>query len=194
MKQKPDLPDPSGPLSQAVPPTAIAAANVKVAEALNDAEVKKSASRARGTYSFLTSAQKYEVGKRAAEHGITATIRYYGKKYPDLALKESSVHRFKNAYQERIKLNFHCLGATGLESAGFAKELPNKKTGRPLATGEEIDQQIQHYLTDLRKRGCIVNTSVAIAVGEGILLSKNQSLSTDCLTKDWAKYLFRRMG
>ena len=39
-----------------------------------------------------------------------------------------------------------------------------------------------------------MNTSVAIAVGEGILLSKNQSLSTDSLTKDWAKYLFRRMG
>ena len=39
-----------------------------------------------------------------------------------------------------------------------------------------------------------MNTSVAIAVGEGILLSKNQSLFTDCLTKDWAKYLFTRMG
>ena len=39
-----------------------------------------------------------------------------------------------------------------------------------------------------------MNTSVAIAAGEGILLSKNQSLSTDCLTKDWAKYLFTRMG
>ena len=39
-----------------------------------------------------------------------------------------------------------------------------------------------------------MNTSVAIAVGKGILLSKNQSLSTDCLTKDWAKYLFTRMG
>ena len=39
-----------------------------------------------------------------------------------------------------------------------------------------------------------MNTSVAIAVGEGILLSKNRSLSTDCLTKDWAKYLFTRMG
>ena len=77
--------------------------------------------------------------------------------------------------------------------AEFAKELLNKKTGHPLATGEEIDQQIRDYFTDLRKRGCIVNTSVAIAVGEGILLSKNQSLSTDCLTKDWAKYLFTRV-
>ena len=90
--------------------------------------------------------------------------------------------------------NFYCLGATSSGTANFSKELPNKKMGRLLATGEDIDQQIQHYLTDLRKRGCIVNTSVAIAVGEGILLSKNESLSTDCLTKDWAKYLFTRMG
>ena len=42
---------------------------------------------------------------------------------------------------------------------GFAKELPNKKAGRPLATGEEINQQIRHYLADLRKRGCIVTTA-----------------------------------
>ena len=146
------------------------------------------------TPAFLMPAQKYEVGKIAVEYGVTVTICHYGIKYPDLVLKESSVCRFKNAYQERIKLNLNCLGAAGLETPGFAKGLPNKKTGRSLATGEEIDQEIRHYLTYLRKRGCIVNTSVAIAVGEGIILSKNQSLSTDSLTKDWAKYLFTRMG
>lgn len=114
--------------------------------------------------------------------------------YPDLVLKESSVHRFKNACQECIKQNLHCLGTTSLETVVFAKELPNKKTGHPLATREEIDQQVQHYLTDLRIRGCILNTSVTIAIREGVLLSNNQSLSTDCLTSDWAKYLFKRMG
>ena len=36
-------------------------------------------------------AQKYEVGKRAAEYGVTATIHHYGIKYPDLVLKENSV-------------------------------------------------------------------------------------------------------
>ena len=44
------------------------------------------------------------------------------------------VAKFKNAYQERIKLNFDCLGTAGLETPGFGKELSNKKTGRPLAT------------------------------------------------------------
>ena len=42
MKEKPDLPDPSGPLRETVPPTAIVEANVKVNGALNEAELKKS--------------------------------------------------------------------------------------------------------------------------------------------------------
>ena len=63
-----------------------------------------------------------------------------------------------------------------------------------MATGEEIDQQVQHFLRELRKKGCVVNTHVAMSAGEGILLHKDAALSTDCLTKDWAKHLFRRMG
>ena len=79
------------------------------------------------------------------------------------------------------------------------QESPNKKVGRLLMTGEETDKQVQHYLTELRKRGCIINTSVAIAVDEGILLNKDANLlaangSGINLMKDWAKYLFKRMG
>ena len=36
LREKPDLPDPSGPLRETVQPTAIVAVNVKVNEALND--------------------------------------------------------------------------------------------------------------------------------------------------------------
>ena len=43
MKQKPHLPDPSGPLIEKLPPAAIAAANAKVVEAIDEAEIKKSA-------------------------------------------------------------------------------------------------------------------------------------------------------
>ena len=66
-------------------------------------------------------------------------------------------------------------------------------------TGEETDKQVQHCLTELRKRGCIINTSVAIAVGEEILLHKDANLFASNrgginLTNDWAKYLFKQMG
>ena len=77
VKQKQDLPDPSDPLKEKVPPATIAAANAKVVEAINEAKVKKRASRTCENYSFLTLAQKYEVGKRAAEYGATATICHY---------------------------------------------------------------------------------------------------------------------
>lgn len=80
-----NLSDPSGPLSEQIPVTAIASANVKVLEALQGNEEKKK--RSRGLYLSLTPAQKYEIGKRAAEHGVTASIWYFNKKYPDLSLK-----------------------------------------------------------------------------------------------------------
>lgn len=195
VKKKPDLPDPDGPLSSAVPSSAISSANTKVLEALTNIEENKK--RTRGPYLGLaiTSAQKYEIGKRAAEYGVTNTIRYYSKKYPDLSLKETSVRRMKNAYQDHIKKQL----ASGSSCSKVVEELPNKKIGRPLMTGEEIDVQVQRYLLDLRGRGCVVNTHIAIAVGEGILSNKDPScLAVNGggiqLTKDWAKYLFRRMG
>ena len=94
----------------------------------------------------LTPSQKYEIGKRAAEHGVTASIRYYNKKYPDLMLKETTVRRLKNNYQDYIRAQASVSFNTG-NSEAMVQELPNKKVGRPLMTGEEIDKQVQHYLT-----------------------------------------------
>ena len=78
LREKPDLPDPIGPLRETVAPTAIVAANAKVNETLNEVELKKSASRARMTYSFLMPVQKYEVGKRATEYGVNACTIFHG--------------------------------------------------------------------------------------------------------------------
>ena len=93
LKQKQDLPDSSGPLSEKIPSTAIASANVKVLEALEEGEENKRKSQ--GPYLSLPPDQKYEIGKRAVQHGVTASIRYYNKKYPDLTLKETTVRRSK---------------------------------------------------------------------------------------------------
>ena len=40
-------------------------------------------------------------------------------------------------------------------------------------TDVEIYLQVQRFLSDLRRRGCIVNMHIAIAIGEGILSSKD---------------------
>ena len=81
------LPDPNGLLSSSVPPKAI---DVKVTKVKDE-----TLGGARSVYLILSPAQRYEISKRAAEHGVTAFLHYYAKKYPELPLKETSVRRFK---------------------------------------------------------------------------------------------------
>ena len=109
-------------------------------------------------------------------------------------MKETTVQRLKNQYQSGLKAQApECSGASSVN------EIHSVKTGRPLLIGDELDKQVQQYLNDLKKRGCVINTRVAIAVGQGILLNKDANLLASngggiTLTKDWAKYLFKRMG
>ena len=78
------------------------------------------------------------------------------------------------------------------------QELIPKKKGRPLTLGEELDKQVREYLLDTRRCGGIVNTTVTIATGTGIMMSQNPSMLVGDakveLTKDWDKYLLSRMG
>ena len=96
-----ELPDPNGPLSAAVPSSTIAAVNKRVSSTM---EKSASTDKSRGPYLHLTDEQKYCVGKRASEFGVTNTMWYYLKSFPDLPpLKETSVRRFKNEYERAIK-------------------------------------------------------------------------------------------
>ena len=68
--------------------------------------------------------------------GVTAAIRYFKKKFPDLSLTEPTVRRLKNLYLEE-------LAKKPLdENTSAFNELPYKKYGRPLNVGEEVDCRI----------------------------------------------------
>ena len=65
--------------------------------------------------------------------------------------------------------------------------------------GETLDKQVRQYLQELRDRGGVVNTAIAIGCGTGIVMSQDPTLLASngggvTLTKDWAKYLLRHMG
>ena len=99
--RKQPLPDPNGALSVKIPCSAITSANACVGKLLNATadslgDGDKHNANLRGPYTILTPAQKFEIGKGAAEVGSTAAMRYYAKNYPALELKETSVRRFKN--------------------------------------------------------------------------------------------------
>ena len=79
------------------------------------------------------------------------------------------------------------------------KELANKRLGRPLILGEDLDKQVRAYLIALWENGAVVNTAITIACAKGVVKCFNSNL-LDCngghisLTKHWAKYLMERMG
>ena len=145
----------------------------------------------------MSPAQRFKVGKRAAEHGVTSSLRYFLKKYPKLLLKETTVRRLKNLYQlETKRASKNC---SSLEEPSGVHELSHKKTGRPLLLGNDLDGQVQEYLKGLRKCGMPINTFIVIASARGIVMNKNANLLVSNgggidLTKDWAKYLLKRMG
>ena len=129
------LPDLDGPLSERVPAKAIELAN---------AEVKQSKESSRGRrplYLILTPSQHYEVGRQASEHGVTASLRYFSKKYPLLSLKETTVRRLKNLYRSTLKSTPAKSSDDSLH--GKIQELPCKKTDQPLLVTEELDTQMQ---------------------------------------------------
>lgn len=125
--------------------------------------------------------------------------RYYKTTFPDLPLKETSVRRFKIAYQENLKKRMRD------DNADELKELPTKKMGRPLLVGADIDRQVKEYLKYLQKHGSAINTVVAIAVAEGVIRSIDANLlaydengihinETDIeLTKSWTRSLLHCM-
>ena len=181
-QEYPNLPDPTGPLSVKIP---IATVNAKVITAIK----RSTANGKRGPYTHLIPEQKYRIGKRAAEFGVTSTLRHYSKTFPDLSLKETYMHRFKNQYQCTIKEQVKS------GESGNIKALPTKTMGRPLLIGEEADGQVREYVRFLRQRGSAVDTSVVIAIGESVLESIDANLlKTLTLTKGWSKSLLTRMG
>ena len=65
--------DPNGDLSKVVRSSSQEVTNAVVRQALEKER------RPCGPYISVTPAQKYAIGQRAAENGVTATLRYYAK-------------------------------------------------------------------------------------------------------------------
>ena len=97
-KEAGGLPNSSGPLSEEVPSSSIAAANAEVTKVINQDHARTSK---RGQYTKLSAESRAKIRKRASECGLASTIRYYAGKYPNL--KESSVHTWKAAYLVELK-------------------------------------------------------------------------------------------
>ena len=163
-----NLPDPQGELSKEVPSSSISAANAEVAAVQSSAVGAKAGCR--GTYLKMSAEKKAEIGRRAAEHGVLATVRYYATRLP-VPLKESSVRTWKNAYRAEL-----CQLRQDGKMNPNVKWLPYKRRIRPFILGEEMEMEVRAYLKALRANGAVVNTSIAIGCVEGIIRNKDSNL------------------
>ena len=136
------LPEPTGPLSKAIPSSRIEVVNSVVEPLVEKASdecsnsAKDKSKSVRGAYEKFSADEKAAIGKRAAEHSVSATIRHFSKIYPDRPLKESTVRGWKNQYNREV---------VRLKNGGkevVVRELIDKKRGRPLLLGEEMDEQV----------------------------------------------------
>ena len=189
--------DPKGPLTKILSSSAIKMVNDEVSKVhqKTGSSPGESICNKRGKYLTLTPAQRFKVGKRAAEHGVTAALRYFDKKYPDLALKETTIRRLRNLYQEQVKIR-----STEDEAiTSEVQEIPHKKSGRPLLLPDKLDLKVQECIKELRRNGASVGTSVVVATAKGVIMNKNADLLVSNggyinLTDNWAKSLQNWMG
>ena len=142
----------------------------------------------------FTPEEKVRIGKRAAEYGVASTVRHFKQKFSDREVKESSVRTWKNKY-----LNEFGKRKRAGEELMDINELSDKKRGRRLMLGEELDKQVQSYILELRSNGAVINSLITIAVAQGIVTNYDSNLLSAngghiILTKFWAKYLLRRLG
>ena len=102
------LPNPLGPLSEVVSPegTCIRAANKEVRavqQSTREFHELDGGSKIRRQYKRFTAEEKAQLGKRAAEHGVAATVRYCSRKHHGRTVKNSSVRMWQNKYLEELR-------------------------------------------------------------------------------------------
>ena len=187
------LPNPDEVLASQLPSSTISAANKEVKAVMEQSTSTSNGSK-RGKYDHYTPKDKVEIAKRASEHGFAATIRYYGRKRPERpALKESTVRTWKNLYLSELKRE------RAAEEEMSTTILPEKKRGRPLLLGVELDRRVQVYIRAVRDNGAVVNTAITTACAKGVVKSFDCNLLETngghiALTKHWATNLMARMG
>ena len=184
------LPNPDGPLSDRVPSAAISSANNEVKDLVN---ATSSDSRKRGAYQNYTDEERARIGKRAAEFGVTNTLRHFSKQFTDRPLKESTVRTWMMNYKKELANRVKVGGSLTIE------KLETKKRGHPYLLGEEMDRQLQEYIKSLREAKAVINSAIVISAAEGIVKSHDSNLLESngghikC-TKHWAKHFLNRLA
>ena len=104
-----------------------------------------------GTINSLVQKKRQNyIGKRAAEYGITSTIRYFVRiDHQERSFSPSTLFAWKKHYLKELAKRKH-------DEVLEVKELPPKKRGCPLLLGAELDARVQLYIkeTEAKEWSC----------------------------------------
>ena len=123
------LPDPKGPLLDEVPSATIAEANREVLKVLSNGGIVKK--NARSTYIKVDGDYKAIIAMYALEHSNCAAARKYSSELKE-NWNESTVRSWVTKYKEEWSKERR-------ESNPEVTFIPSAKRGRPLLTGETLD-------------------------------------------------------
>ena len=133
----------------------------------------------RKKYAKWTPQQRAEIGRYASTHGVTAAVRHYQGKYPQL--KKQTVFEFKASYEKQRK-------DTGKE----VHKLATKKRGRPKLLPEKVMEKTVTLIKALRLKGAPANVNVINAVAKGIVIANDRTLLIEhggylSFSKQWGR-------
>lgn len=173
-------------------PRSLTSKERKTVDELVKQAVPNRESRKRGRYNSYTPEQRASIGKYAAENGPTKAARHFTKILGS-DVNESTARKLRSEYLMELNAAVKDRGETRVDA------IPKKSQGRPLLLGKGLDDIVQEYIKGLRKNKAVVNTNIVMAVGEGVILSKDPlKLHSNGgqveLTKAWAKSVLGRMG
>ena len=188
-KPGPGQPDPN---SQEDP---VAASQCAAANAEINREHEKSAQgtskRKRGEYAAYTEEQRLKIARYAVDNGPTKAARHFSALL-GRSLNESTVRSIRDQYRQRLQAK---LSTT---PAGEAMEpmvsLPRNKRGSSTLLPSDVDSAVQRHLRGIREAGGIVNRTIVLATGKGILRASGQCHSRIELTRTWAASIMSRMN
>ena len=184
------LPTPS---EAGLPDSVTADVNQIVEKVLSDGE-KGTEARRKPKRKYTTSFSPKDravIGKYAAENGNAAAVKKF-KTTHDVG--ESTVRLFKKKYCEEVQR--HRIPGTEFKEL---TSLPERKRGRKVMLGEQLDGKVQAYIKALRGAGTPIGSNIVMAAAEGIVRAYDRTLLVDhggtiAMTKTWALSLLGRMG
>lgn len=136
--------------------------------------------------------KRAKIGAYACLHGAAAAARHFSNKM-GTSVSESTIKSIEICYKEELRKQRAGTGSS------VVKSLPEKKRGRTLLLGDELDKKLQLYLRRIREDGGLVTAGVAIAAARGLLMAEHRNRLVENgghikLNRHWAYGFFQRMG